>query len=94
MGILIVVLVVAVLALGWWVMSGSSSGSHMTDEQRRWAAPEHEQDKTRAKRPIPAWALGLMIAAVLFGIGIIVLQALGLGDNPVLGDAVATLRPL
>ena len=94
MGILIVVLVVAVLALGWWVMSGSSSGSHMTDEQRRWAGPEHERDKTRAKRPIPAWALGLVIAAILFAIGIIVLQALELGDNPVLGDAVATLRPL
>ena len=94
MGILIVVLVVAVFALGAWEMSGSSSGSQMTDERRRRAAPEHERDKTRVKRPIPAWALGLIIAAVLFGIGIIVFQALGFGDDPVLGDAVATLRPL
>jgi len=83
-GILIGVLVVAVLALGWWALSGSSFGSHMTDEQ----------DETQAKRPLPPWALGLIIAAVLFGIGIIVLQALGFGDDPVLGDAVATLDAL
>ena len=47
-----------------------------------------------ASRGLPAWALGLMIAVVLFGIGIIVFQALGFGDNPVLGDAAATLRSL
>ncbi len=94
MGILIGVLVVAVLALGWWVMSGSSFRSHMTDEQRRWADSEDDRDETRAKRRAPPWALGLIIAALLFGIGIIVLQALGFGDNPVLGDAVATFRAL
>ena len=50
--------------------------------------------KTSALRRLPAWALGLMIAAVLFGIGIIVFQALGFGDNPVLGDTAAILRSL
>ena len=84
MGILIGVLVVAVLALGWWALSGSSFGRHMTDDQ----------DDTREKRRVPPWAQGLIIAAVLFGIGIIVLQALGFGDDPVLGDAVATLDAL
>ncbi len=43
-------------------------------------------DPTREseKRPIPAWLLGLVIAAVLFVIGIFVFSALGFGDNPVL----------
>ncbi len=45
-----------------------------------------------ASRRLPAWALGLIFAAVLFGIGIIVFQALGFGDNPVLGDTAAILR--
>ena len=38
--------------------------------------------------------LGLVIAGVLFGVGLIVFQALGFGDNPVLGDTAATLRSL
>lgn len=36
------------------------------------------------KRETPAWLLGLVIAAVLFVIGIFVFGALGFGDNPVL----------
>ena len=36
------------------------------------------------KRQLPAWLLGLVIAAVLFVIGIFVFSALGFGDNPVL----------
>lgn len=51
-------------------------------------------EETRAKKRIPAWALGLIIAAVLFGIGIIVFQALGFGDNPVIGETAATIRVL
>ena len=47
-----------------------------------------------AKRRIPAWLLGLIIAAVLFGIGILVFRALGFGDNPVLEDAAVVLRSL
>lgn len=43
-------------------------------------------DPTRdtEKRQLPAWLLGLLIAAVLFVIGIFVFGALGFGDNPVL----------
>lgn len=36
------------------------------------------------KRQLPAWLLGLVIAAVLFVIGIFVFGALGFGDDPVL----------
>lgn len=35
-------------------------------------------------RKLPAWLVGLLIAAVLFLIGLVVFQALGFGDNPVL----------
>jgi len=49
-------------------------------------------EDNQAKRRIPAWLLGLIIAAVLFGIGVIVFQALGFGDNPVLGDVTARLH--
>lgn len=51
-------------------------------------------EEVQSKRQIPAWVLGLIIAAILFGVGVIVFQALGFGDNPVLGDATATLRYL
>ncbi len=51
-------------------------------------------EEPQAKRRLPAWALGLIIAAVLFGIGLIILQALGFGDNPVLGETAATLLVL
>lgn len=50
-------------------------------------------EDTRAKR-IPAWLLGLLIAALLFALGVVVFQALGFGDNPVLGDVTATLHAL
>lgn len=40
-------------------------------------------------REIPAWLLGLLIAAVLFVIGLFVFQALGFGDDPVLQEVVA-----
>lgn len=51
-------------------------------------------EETRPRRQVPAWLLGLVIAGVLFGVGLIVFQALGFGDNPVLGDTAATLRSL
>ncbi len=35
-------------------------------------------------RKLPPWFLGLLIAAVLFTIALIVFQALGFGDDPVL----------
>ncbi len=36
------------------------------------------------RRKLPPWLLGLLIAAVLFTIALIVFQALGFGDDPVL----------
>ena len=54
----------------------------------------HNDSMTEAKRRIPAWLLGLIIAAVLFGIGFLVFRALGFGDNPVLEDAAVALRSL
>ena len=36
------------------------------------------------KRRLPAWFLGLVIAAVIFVLVLLVLQALGFGDDPVL----------
>ncbi len=43
-----------------------------------------DPDMTDQKRQIPAWLLGMVIAAVLFAIGFVIFQALGFGDNPVL----------
>jgi hypothetical protein len=46
-------------------------------------------DMTNHKRQRPAWLLGLIIASVLFIIGVVVFQALGFGDNPVLESALS-----
>ena len=43
-----------------------------------------DPDVADQKRQMPAWLLGMIIAAVLFAIGVVVFQALGFGDNPVL----------
>ena len=56
------------------------------------AVSQETNARRNARRRLSACVLGLMIAAVLFGIGIIVFQALGFGDNPVLGDTAATIR--
>lgn len=42
-------------------------------------------------KPLPAWALGLIIAVVIFGIGLLVFAALGFGDDPVLDPNAAEL---
>lgn len=42
----------------------------------------NRQDDDR--RQLPPWLLGLIIAAVLFLVGLLVFAALGFGDNPVL----------
>jgi hypothetical protein len=39
-------------------------------------------------RQIPAWLLGLIIAAAVFIIGFIVFGALGFGDDPVIEQSV------
>ncbi len=44
------------------------------------------------KREIPAWLLGLVIAAVIFVAVLLVFQALGFGDNPVLDAAAPLIR--
>lgn len=43
---------------------------------------------------LPAWLVGLILALVLFGIGIVVFQALGFGDNPVVDPDAAGLIPV
>ena len=43
------------------------------------------------KRPIPAWLLGLIIAAIVFAIGFLLFQTLGFGDNPVIGNATSSI---
>ncbi|MEE8406113.1 MAG: hypothetical protein V3S32_03075 [Acidimicrobiia bacterium] len=42
------------------------------------------------KRQMPAWLMGMIIAAVLFVIGVLIFQALGFGDNPVLESGALT----
>lgn len=39
----------------------------------------------RHKKRVPAWALGLLIAAVVFVVVLIVFNLLGVGDDPVVG---------
>ena len=43
-----------------------------------------DPDVADQKRQMPAWLLGMIIAAILFAIGVVIFQALGFGDNPVL----------
>lgn len=40
-------------------------------------------------RRLPAWLMGLIIAAALFVVFLFVFQALGFGDNPVLEQSLA-----
>ncbi len=42
------------------------------------------------KRKLPAWLVGLMIAAVVFAAVLLIFSALGFGDDPVV-ESVATL---
>ena len=51
-------------------------------------------DMANRKRQLPAWLLGLIIATVLFVIGVVIFQALGFGDNPVLESALSESRVL
>jgi hypothetical protein len=41
----------------------------------------HRQDEKR--RRLPPWLLGLIIATILFLVGLLVFAALGFGDNPI-----------
>jgi hypothetical protein len=53
--------------------------------ERQWVAMSEE------KRQMPPWLLGMILAAVVFVIGILVFKLLGFGDDPVVGDSMAML---
>lgn len=38
--------------------------------------------RTRHRRPLPEWLIGLVIAVLVVAIGILVVTALGAGDDP------------
>lgn len=46
----------------------------------------------KPRRQLPPWLLGLLIAAVVFVIALVVLDALGYGDDPVIEGALALIR--
>ncbi|HEY4606189.1 MAG TPA: hypothetical protein VIH55_00960 [Acidimicrobiia bacterium] len=37
------------------------------------------------RRPIPPWLLGLILAVIVFAIALMVVSALGYGDDPAVG---------
>ena len=43
------------------------------------------------KKPLPAWLLGLIIAVLIFAIGLILFQVLGFGDDPSFETGVTLL---
>ena len=54
------------------------------------------RDPNEKKRPIPAWLLGLIIAAALFVIGLWAFTLAGFGDDPVIEQILVpyVLRPV
>lgn len=56
------------------------------------AGVSHRREKGSSQ--LPAWLLGLIIAAVIFVIVLIVFSALGYGDDPVLDPDALGLRLL
>ena len=44
---------------------------------------EEEAMPPKHKRQLPAWLVGMVIAAVVFVVVLLVFRALGFGDNPV-----------
>lgn len=46
----------------------------------------------RHKKQLPAWVLGLIIAAVVFAVALLVFAALGFGDDPVVESLIALRR--
>lgn len=46
------------------------------------------------RRPLPPWLLGLIIAAVVFVVVILVMQALGFGDDPAIESGIGGLQTL
>ncbi len=53
------------------------------------------QMSDRKQELLPAWFVGLLIAAAIFGFGLLVMSTLGFGDDPVLDpNALDALRLL
>ena len=50
----------------------------------------HRDPDSQHKRSLPAWLIGLMIAIVIFGVGLLVINALGFGDDPTFDEPNAT----
>jgi hypothetical protein len=56
------------------------------------AGPARENDVVhQKKRPIPAWLLGLLLAAVIFALALFLLDILGYGDDPVIEEGASAL---
>jgi hypothetical protein len=54
---------------------------------------EHERSSGQAsKRRLPPWLLGLILATVVFVVALLVANALGFGDDPVVGGLSAISR--
>jgi len=43
------------------------------------------------KRPIPPWLLGLLFAAVIFALALLLLDVFGYGDDPVIGEGASAM---
>lgn len=54
----------------------------------------HRDGPERDRRQLPAWLVGLILAALLFLVGLVVFGALGFGDNPVLDPDATELARL
>ncbi|MEX0864316.1 MAG: hypothetical protein WD269_05495 [Acidimicrobiia bacterium] len=65
--------------------TGSGKGSALPPGFRRLG----DQMPVNDKPPIPAWLVGLMIAAVIFAGILLVSRLLGFGDDPALGEGAA-----
>ena len=53
----------------------------------------HNEASVAADKPrVPAWALGLLIAAVIFVAVLLIFSALGFGDDPVVESLSSQIR--
>ena len=67
----------------------------MSSKRDKWVERYYQDEEDWKKSESgswPPWLLGLIIAAVIFGIGLLVFQALGFGDDPVIGAAEAWIH--
>jgi hypothetical protein len=54
-------------------------------------ASEVEATRARHRKRLPAWQLGLILAAIVFVAAIVIFNLLGFGDDPVVESLVANL---